>query len=80
MFFPQKRLALIFQRGGDWSLVETIQRQKILCGRRRSGALVEIHECAIRRERFRMSLLLVELLKDLSGLDQLGDGFAFALR
>ncbi len=74
----KKRLAFVFERGGDWSLKQTIERQQVLrCGCR-AGSLIELFERAIRRERFGMSLLLVKLLKDLSDFDQLGDSFAFA--
>ena len=75
----QERLAFVFERRGDWSLKETIERQKILRRRRRAGSLVELLERAIRRERFRMSLFLVKLLKDLTGFDQLRDSFSLAL-
>ena len=61
----QKRLAFVFERRGDWSLKETIERQKILGRGGRTGSLVELYERAIRRECFRMSLFLVKLLKDL---------------
>ena len=61
----KKRLALVLERGGDWSLESDDRASEVLRRRRRTGALVEFYERAIRRERFRMSLFFVKLLKDL---------------
>src|SRR6185369_23948 len=75
----KKRLAFVVERSSDWSLKETIERQEVL--RCRSGArfLVEFNESAIRLQRLRVALFLVQLLKYLPNLDQLGDSLALAV-
>src|ERR1051326_391750 len=67
----KKWLAFVIERRRDGSLKETIERQQVLCFRLGTGALVEFHQRAIRRECLRMALLFVELLKYSPDLDQL---------
>src|SRR4029079_17633631 len=76
----QKRLTLVFECRGDWSLRQPVQGQQILRCRRRTSSLVELFERAKRRECFGVSLFLVELLKDLPGFDQLRHRLSFTLR
>src|SRR6476659_2963728 len=68
----KKWFALVFQRRSYWSLKQTIERQQILHARLRAGLLVQLLQRAERSNRLRMSLLLVEFLKNLSDLKELG--------
>ena len=53
----QERLALIFECGCDWSLIQTVERQQILRSSRRSHSLVECDQIAIGTQRLVMSLI-----------------------
>src|SRR6185369_9067844 len=75
----QKRFAFVLERGRDWSLEESIERQQILRRGFGTRALIEFDEFPIRRECLRVTLFLVKLLKYLSGLDQLGHGLTLAV-
>src|SRR5574338_1289535 len=75
----KKRLAFVFECGPDWSLVETIEQQKLLRRRFRTGSLVELFQREEGGESFRMALLFVKLLKDAAHFDQLSHSRAFAV-
>ena len=62
----QEGLALVFERRGNRSLVQTIKCQQILGSRSGSQTLVELNEIAIGAARFGMALLFVKRLKCLS--------------
>src|SRR5688500_3653725 len=66
----KKRLTLVLERRSNRSLKQTIECQQILgCGPR-AATLIQLQEIAIRPSSLGVPLLFVELLKDLSHLDQ----------
>ncbi len=75
----KERLTFVIERGRDRSLKQSIDHQQVLRGRCRAGLFIELFECLVRRKRLGMSLLLVQLLKDLTDFDQLGDSLALAV-